>query len=82
MLHLDADYPALLIIDVFKGQMTPAVMNLFKANNIFLTQVTKSQSHQLVSTTGPHSEHLCQVVHEENVYGMVCFKNLRGSWKW
>ena len=79
MLRLDTDCPALLIIDVFKGQMTPAVLNLFKASNMFITKVTKSQSHQLVSTTGPHSEHLCQVVHEENVYGMVCFKNLRGS---
>ena len=63
MLRLDTDCPALLIIDVFKGQTTPAVLNLFKANNMFITKVTKSQSHQLVSTTGPHSEHLCQVIH-------------------
>ena len=59
MLRLDTDCPAVLIIDVFKGQMTPAVLNLFQASNMFITKVTKSQSHQLVSTTGPHSEHLC-----------------------
>ena len=72
-LRLDADYPTLLIMDVFKGQMTPAVLNMLKANDIFLTKV------QLVSTTRTHSERLCQVVHEENIYRMVCFKNLRVS---
>ena len=35
----DADYPPLLIMDVFKGQMTPAVLNMLKASNMLLTKV-------------------------------------------
>ena len=41
-LCLDADYPALLIMDVVKGQITPPVLNMLKANNIFLTKVPEN----------------------------------------
>ena len=44
-LRLDADYPALLIMDVFKGQMAPTVLNMFKANNIFLTKVPANMTN-------------------------------------
>ena len=44
-LRLDADYPALLIMDVFKGQMTPDVLNMLKANNIFLTKVPTNMTN-------------------------------------
>ena len=44
-LWLDADYPALLIMDVFKGQMTPDVLNMLKANNIFLTKVPTNMTN-------------------------------------
>ena len=53
--------------------MTPAVLNIHKANNIFLPKVP-CKCDQLASTTRPHSERLCQVINEENVYGMVCLK--------
>ena len=44
-LWLDADYPALLIMDVFKGQMAPDVLNMLKANNIFLTKVPTNMTN-------------------------------------
>ena len=44
-LRLDADYPALLIMDVFKGQMAPDVLNMLKANNIFLTKVPTNMTN-------------------------------------
>ena len=44
-LRLDANYPALFIMDVFKGQMTPAVLNMLKANNIFLTKVPANMTN-------------------------------------
>ena len=44
-LRLDADYPALLVMDVFKGQMAPDVLNMLKANNIFLTKVPTNMTN-------------------------------------
>ena len=38
-LDLDSCHPALLIMDVFKGQMTELVMEVLKENNIFLEKV-------------------------------------------
>ena len=32
-------------MDVSKGQMTPAVLNMLKANNIFLTKVTENMTN-------------------------------------
>ena len=44
-LCLNADYPALLIMDVFKGQVKPAVLNMLKANNIFLMKVPANMTN-------------------------------------
>lgn len=38
-LELDAEYPAMLIMDVFKGQMTNPVKDILKRNNIVLQKV-------------------------------------------
>ena len=38
-LNLDFDHPALLIMDVFKGQMTCAVRELLNENHILLERV-------------------------------------------
>ena len=38
-LDLDSCHPALLIMDIFKGQMTELVQEVLKENNIFLVQV-------------------------------------------
>ena len=39
ILKLDAEYPAMLIMDVFKGQMTDPVKEILKKNNIVLQKV-------------------------------------------
>ena len=44
-LCLDADYLAFLIMDVFKGQMTPVVLNMLKANSICLTKVLANMTN-------------------------------------
>ena len=46
-LRLDADYPAILIADVFKGQITPAVLNMVKASSIFHTKVPANTTNLL-----------------------------------
>ena len=38
-LKLDAEYPAMLSMDVFKGQMTDPVKEILKRNNIILQKV-------------------------------------------
>ena len=38
-LKLDAEYPAMLLMDVFKGQMTDPVKEILKRNNILLQKV-------------------------------------------
>ena len=38
-LKLDAEYPAMLLMDVFKGQMTNPVKEISKRNNIILQKV-------------------------------------------
>ena len=44
-LRLDADYPALLTLDAFKEQMAPALLNIFKANNKFLTNLPANMTN-------------------------------------
>ena len=44
-LNLATNFPALLIMDVFRGQMTTAVLNLLKANNILLVKVPNNMTH-------------------------------------
>ena len=39
ILKLDAEYPAMLIMDVFKGQMTDPVKEILKKNNIVLQKI-------------------------------------------
>ena len=48
-LQLQIDHPALLIIDMFSGQMTPAVLQTLQENYIFSTCSTKYD--KFVSTT-------------------------------
>ena len=38
-LKLDAEYPAMLLMDVFKGQMANPVKEILKRNNIILQRV-------------------------------------------
>ena len=44
-LHLPQDHPSLLIMDVFRGQMTEEVLEKLKCNNIFLVRVPANMSH-------------------------------------
>ena len=44
-LHLPQDHPSLLIMDVFRGQMTEEVLEKLKCNNIFLVRVPANMTH-------------------------------------
>ena len=59
--RLDAGYPTLLIMDAQSQQ--------------HISYERPCKYDQLVSTTRPHCERLCQVVHEENVSGMETFSS-------
>ena len=43
--NLDFDHPALLIMDVFKGQMTRSVGELLNENHILLEKVPSNLTH-------------------------------------
>ena len=42
---LSSNFPALLIMDVFRGRMTKAVQNLLKDHNIFISLVPNNMTH-------------------------------------
>ena len=44
-LHLPQDHPSLLIMDVFRAQMTEEVLEKLKCNNIFLARVPANMTH-------------------------------------
>ena len=44
-LKLSDKEPALLIMDVFRGQMTEDVLNVLKENNILLVRVPANMTH-------------------------------------
>ena len=44
-LHLSQDHPSLLIMDVFRGQMTEEVLEKLKINKIFLVRVPANMTH-------------------------------------
>ena len=44
-LHLPQDHPSLLIMDIFRGQMTEEVLEKLKCNNIFLVRVPANMTH-------------------------------------
>ena len=46
-LKLDAEYPAMLLIDVFKDQMTDSVKEILKRNNIILQKVPANLTFKL-----------------------------------
>ena len=52
-LKLSSNFPALLVMDVFRGQMTKAVHNLLKDHNIFMSLVPNGMTHifQLLDPT-------------------------------
>ena len=52
-LHLPQDHPSLLIMDVFRGQMTEKVLEKLKCNKIFLVRVPANMTHifQLLDLT-------------------------------
>ena len=43
--NLPAEFPALLIMDVFRGQMTASVIDLLKSENILLVKVPNNMTH-------------------------------------
>ena len=53
-LKLDAEYPAMLLMDVFKGQMTNPVNEILKRNNIILQKVPANLTYlfQLLNVQG------------------------------
>ena len=55
-LDLDSCHPPLLIMDVFKGQMTELVQGVLKENNIFLVKVPASLTYlfQPLDVQGPN----------------------------
>ena len=70
-LNLDFDHPALLIMDVFKGQMTCAVRELLNENHT--SGKGSSESNILVSASrcARMSEWLREAFYEEKVYALV-----------
>ena len=44
-LKLSSNFPALSVMDVFRGQITKAVRNLLKDNNIFISLVPNNTTH-------------------------------------
>ena len=44
-LKLSSNFPALLVMDVFQGQMTKAVHILLKDHNIFISIVPNNTTH-------------------------------------
>ena len=44
-LKLSSNFPAFLVMDVFRGQMTKAVDNLLKDHNIFISLVPNNMTH-------------------------------------
>ena len=44
-MQLQIDHPALLIIDVFSGQMTPGVLQKLRENYIFLVRVPPNMAN-------------------------------------
>ena len=78
-----------MTMDVFKG--TNDNGRVQGTNDTSSTEYAQSQQHityespckydEFVSTTRPHSERLRQVIHEENVYGMVCLNKSARLWK-
>ena len=44
-LKLSSNFPALLVMDVFRGQMTKAVNNLLKDHNIFISFLPNNMTH-------------------------------------
>jgi hypothetical protein len=44
-LKLSADFPALLVMDVFRGQMTQAVHSLLEEHNIIISLVPNNMTH-------------------------------------
>ena len=55
-LKLDAEYPAMLLMDVFKGQMTDPVKEILKRNNIILQKVPANLTYlfQVLDVQGGH----------------------------
>ena len=44
-LHLPQDHPSLLIMDVFRGQMTEKVLEKLKCNKVFLVRIPANMTH-------------------------------------
>ena len=58
-LKLSSNFPALLVMDVFPGQMTKAVHNLLKDHNTFISLVTYNiQYDTYLSATRPYGQFL------------------------
>ena len=56
-LKLDAEYPAMLLMDIFKGQMTDPVKEILKGNNIIIQKVPANLTYffqQLNVQGGPN----------------------------
>ena len=61
--RLDSEgQPALLIIDVFRGQMTQPVLDLLKENDILLLRVSSRQHDGYISALRSHRKQIGKVI--------------------
>ena len=70
-LRLPLDHPALLIMDVFRGQMTEDVLEKLKRSNIFLVRVPANMTHifqPLDLTVNGHFKQYIIIIFEFNVH--------------
>ena len=67
---LSSDHPTLLILDVFRGQLTEEVVSEMKEHNILMCQVPANMTHifQPLDLT----EWLCKIIFQEQVHRVVC----------
>ena len=73
-LNLAFDHPALIIMDVFKGQMTCAVRELLNENHILLEKVLANLTYLFQPLQGgraKRSKRLREAFYEEKVYALV-----------
>ena len=70
-LGLEQTRPALLILDVFRGQTTSAVTELLHENNILVTKVPANMTNLYQPLDLSDCKWICQNIFEAKIYGMV-----------
>ena len=69
-LHLSDDFPALLIMDVFRGQMTTAVRELLDEHNVLISFVPNNMTH-LFQPIRLDSQFLGQKIYERYIFNVI-----------